>query len=105
MATSFSKKEVRHWIGSDHTDSDSLIELLTDLLNKDYSIEQMRKDIADSDLGDGELDSEAEKRMVDYWGAPCPDFEPDCICCKAWKLFDGINFVDEVDGINFSKEA
>ena len=44
-------------------------------------------------------------RMVEYWGAPCPDFEPDCICCKAWNLFDGVNFVDEVDGINFSEEA
>ena len=49
----FSKDEVRHWIGSDHTDSDSLIELITDLLNKDYSINQMRKDIEESDLGDG----------------------------------------------------
>jgi hypothetical protein len=49
----FSKGEVRHWIGSDHTDSDSLIELITDLLNKDYSINQMRKDIEESDLGDG----------------------------------------------------
>jgi hypothetical protein len=49
------KNEVRHWIGSDHTDSDSLIELITDLLNKDYLINQMRKDIIDSDLGDGEV--------------------------------------------------
>ena len=49
----FSAGEVRHWIGSDHTDSDSLIELITDLVNKDYSIDQMRKDIEESDLGDG----------------------------------------------------
>jgi hypothetical protein len=45
--------EVRHWIGSDHTSSDQLIQLITDLLNNDYSINQMRKDIIDSDLGDG----------------------------------------------------
>jgi len=50
--------EVRHWIGSDHTSSDQLIQLLTDLLNNDYSINQMRKDIIDSDLGDGENDDE-----------------------------------------------
>jgi hypothetical protein len=55
------KNEVSHWIGSDHTSSDELIELITDLLNKDYSINQMRKDIIDSDLGDGQLDeSETE---------------------------------------------
>lgn len=50
--------EVRHWIGSDHTSSDQLIQLITDLLNNDYSINQMRKDIIDSDLGDGEVKHE-----------------------------------------------
>jgi len=34
--------------------------------------------------------------MVDYWGAQCEDYEPECLCCKAWKLFDGKNFVKEV---------
>jgi hypothetical protein len=58
---SLTTKEVRHWIGSDHTSSDQLIELLTDLLNKDYSINQMRKDIIDSDLGDGSLDEGVAK--------------------------------------------
>lgn len=48
--------EVRHWIGSDHTSSDELIQLITDLLNKEYSINQMRKDIVDSELGDGETE-------------------------------------------------
>jgi hypothetical protein len=52
---SINKETVKFWLGSDHTDSDSLIELLTDLINKDYSINQMRKDIQDSDLGDGQL--------------------------------------------------
>ena len=58
---SLTTKEVRHWIGSDHTSSDQLIELLTDLLNKDYSINQMRKDIIESELGDGELDDDDDE--------------------------------------------
>ena len=62
----FSTGEVRHWIGSDHISSDQLIQLITDLLNKDYSINQMRKDIEESDLGDGELDDdEAEAQRID----------------------------------------
>ena len=62
----FSTGEVRHWIGSDHTDSDSLIQLITELLNDDYSIDQMRKDIVESELGDGELDDdEAEAQRID----------------------------------------
>jgi hypothetical protein len=51
----FSNNEVRHWIGSDHIDSDSLIQLIADLLNNNYPIEEMRNDIVDSDLGDGSL--------------------------------------------------
>lgn len=58
---SFTTNEVRHWIGSDHTDSDSLIQLITELINKDYSINQMRKDIINSDLGDGSLDDDDEE--------------------------------------------
>ena len=54
MAKPITTKVMREWLGSDHTDSDSLIELLTDLINKDYSIEQMRKDLFDSDFnGEG----------------------------------------------------
>ena len=55
---SFTTNEVRHWVGSDHTSSDSLIELITDLLNKNYSINQIRKDIIESDLGDGSTSDE-----------------------------------------------
>jgi hypothetical protein len=63
---SLTTKEVRHWIGSDHTSSDELIQLLTDLLNNDYSINQMRKDIVESELGDGELDDDdAEAQRID----------------------------------------
>jgi hypothetical protein len=58
---SFTTKEVRHWIGSDNTSSDQLIELITDLVNKEYPINQIRKDIISSDLGDGSLDEGVEK--------------------------------------------
>jgi hypothetical protein len=27
-------------------------------------------------------------KTVDYWGAKCEDYEPDCPACKAWKLFE-----------------
>ena len=23
-----------------------------------------------------------------HWGERCPDFEPDCPCCKAWAQYD-----------------
>lgn len=26
--------------------------------------------------------------IANYWGPRCPDFEPDCPCCKAWAAFD-----------------
>jgi hypothetical protein len=39
--------------------------------------------------------------MVDYWGAQCSEFEPDCPCCKAWGLFNLTGKVpgdDEIKG-------
>jgi hypothetical protein len=35
-------------------------------------------------------------RMVEHWGVKCDTFEPECACCKAWALFDGVNFVKDV---------
>ena len=62
----FSTGEVRHWIGSDHTSSDELIQLITELVNKEYSIDQIREDIINSDLGDGSLDDDdAEAQSID----------------------------------------
>jgi hypothetical protein len=23
-----------------------------------------------------------------YWGERCPDFDPTCVACNAWKLYD-----------------
>jgi hypothetical protein len=50
MTKPITTEVMRNWLGSDHTDSDSLIQLLTDLINKDYSIERMRKDLFESDF-------------------------------------------------------
>ena len=63
----FSTGEVRHWIGSDHTSSDELIQLITELVNKEYPIDQIREDIINSDLGDGSLDDDddAEAQRID----------------------------------------
>lgn len=65
----FSTGEVRHWIGSDHTSTDELIQLITELVNKEYSVDQIREDIINSDLGDGSLDEEdddeAEAQRID----------------------------------------
>lgn len=46
------KETIRHWLGSDHTDSESLLQLITDLVNKDYTIESFRKDLYESDFND-----------------------------------------------------
>lgn len=24
------------------------------------------------------------------WGSRCPDYEPECPCCKAWRLHDEV---------------
>jgi predicted small metal-binding protein len=61
----FSTAEVRHWIGSDHTSSDELIELITELVNKEYPIDQIREDIINSDLGDGSLEDEEDLVSLD----------------------------------------
>jgi hypothetical protein len=62
----FTTGEVRHWIGSDHTSTDELIQLIADLLNEDYHIDLMREEITESELGDGELDDDdAEAQRID----------------------------------------
>lgn len=30
----------------------------------------------------------AEVLLTEHFGERCPDFEPDCECCKRWKLLD-----------------
>jgi len=41
------------WVGSDHLNVPDLLHLLTELINKDYSIEDFREDV--SDYCDAEL--------------------------------------------------
>ena len=35
------------WIGSDHMNTTDLLNLLTELINKDYSIEDFRKNVSE----------------------------------------------------------
>ena len=34
---------------------------------------------------------EAWIAMSDEWGTNCPDFDPDCFQCQAWKLYEESN--------------
>jgi hypothetical protein len=38
---------VSQWIGSDHVNVPDLLSLLTELINRDYSIEDFREDVFD----------------------------------------------------------
>lgn len=29
-----------------------------------------------------------KEALTEHFGEPCPDYDKDCICCKAWKQFD-----------------
>jgi len=43
---------IEAWIGSDHLNVPELLQLLSELINKDYSIDDFRKEV--SDYWDGE---------------------------------------------------
>ena len=67
---------VASWIGSDHINTNDLLELLTELINKDYSIEDFRKNAKRSceilkvknyqfyDFPDNEMDSVSLLKIV-----------------------------------------
>jgi hypothetical protein len=38
---------VEHWIGSDHTNKEELITLLTEIINGEYSAEEFKADVLD----------------------------------------------------------
>jgi hypothetical protein len=38
-----------------------------------------------------------EAEVTEYWGPRCPDYEPECPCCKAWAHFDKTGEVLKVD--------
>ena len=39
------KSMVEDWVGSDNLDPDSFLDLLTDLINEKYTIENFKKDV------------------------------------------------------------
>ena len=32
----------------------------------------------------------ARKMLIKHFGERCPDYEPECECCKRWKLLDDL---------------
>jgi uncharacterized protein YuzE len=49
-----------------------------------------------------------EEKIEGYYGKRCPDFEPNCHCCKAWGLYDKIVKCNYLRGIfkqEYNKEA
>jgi hypothetical protein len=41
------KAMVEDWVGSDNLDADSFLDLLTDLINEKYTIENFKKDVTE----------------------------------------------------------
>jgi hypothetical protein len=41
------KSMVEDWVGSDNLDADSFLDLLTDLINEKYTIENFKKDVTE----------------------------------------------------------
>jgi hypothetical protein len=39
------ERMIRHWVGSDHDNKEAYIGLIVELLNGEYTIEEMRKDV------------------------------------------------------------
>jgi len=29
-----------------------------------------------------------KEKIKEDWGEKCPDYEPECPCCRAWKMFE-----------------
>lgn len=36
---------IRHWVGSDHSSAEAYLGLLVELLNSQYTVEEMRNDV------------------------------------------------------------
>jgi hypothetical protein len=53
------KAMVEDWVGSDNLDPDSFLELLTDLINEKYTIENFKKDV--TEYADEYFDRTGEK--------------------------------------------
>lgn len=55
-----------------------------------------------TEVTDASLIAEA---LTDYYGPRCPDFEPECHCCKAWAQFDAIAARPEPEGVALETTA
>jgi hypothetical protein len=40
-----------------------------------------------------------KERLTKEWGPKCPDYEPGCSTCEAWKLFDKLGVVPHYDRV------
>lgn len=40
-----------------------------------------------------------ERVQLAEWGERCPDFEPECPACQAWRLFDASGTVPTVEQV------
>ena len=36
-----------------------------------------------------------EEAITYYWGERCPDYEPECLCCKAWGEYEDMLIICE----------
>ena len=32
--------------------------------------------------------ADVKAHITEYWGEKCPDFEPECVVCQAWKAYE-----------------
>lgn len=53
-----------------------------------------------TEVTDASLIAEA---LTDYYGPRCPDFEPECHCCKAWAQFDMLKLGADIIGWYYDK--
>ena len=62
MTEKITKNMVENWVGSDNMDADSFLDLLVELINKDYPIYDFRADVFNYH---GDFDTPFKKEEVD----------------------------------------
>jgi hypothetical protein len=63
MTEKITKYMVESWVGSDNMDADSFLNLLVDLINRDYPIYDFRADVFNYH---GDFDTPFKKEEVDH---------------------------------------
>lgn len=38
--------------------------------------------------------TDIEEAITEHWGKRCPDFDPNCHCCKAWAEYDRLRTIE-----------